>query len=441
LVTLAKPGPCIIVLVFSLMWTFEAAATDVNVTVYIRADGSVDPATAPLQRDGNVYMLTGSVNGDIVVQKDDIAIDGAGHAIRGTKARESRGISVVGRANVTVRNLEITGFWYGIWLSGSSRNSIFENNIMNNQRGIEVYSSFENCIFRNDISNDLDGIELYAFSNNNSIFENRIASNDYGVLIYDSFDNSILRNTITQNRYGGIFLHDSSNSRIFENNLTGNWNGIELDFHSDYNTIVGNTITENGDGIRFQSSSDNCVAKNRMVKNSYGVRLSSGSTNNSFFENKIRANGRSGLYISESSNNHVFCNDLANERQIYDPQNSSVNDWNDGPQYGGNYWNDHNVPDGNMDGVGDVPYVINENNTDEYPLIYPHLFYRAGYVPDTDLNEDGTTNIVDLTIAAKAFGSAPGDLNWSPVADLDLNEAINILDISKLAREFGKTIE
>jgi hypothetical protein len=178
-----------------------------------------------------------------------------------------------------------------------------------------------------------------------------------------------------------------------------------------------------------------------MVKNGYGLRLNSGSANNSVFENTIGANSRSGLCISESSNNSIFCNDLANERQVFDPQNSSVNAWNDGPQHRGNYWNDHNVPDGNMDRIGDVSYVINENNTDEYPLIYPHLFYSAGYVPDPDLNEDGTTNIVDLTIAAKAFSSTPGDLNWSPVADMDINEAIDIMDISKLACEFGKTIE
>jgi hypothetical protein len=66
----------------------------------------------------------------------------------------------------------------------------------------------------------------------------------------------------------------------------------------------------------------------------------------------------------------------------------------------------------------------------------------------TDLNKDGTVNIIDIATAAKAFGSHgpdipnPGDppsKNWNATADLDKNGWINIIDIATVARDYGKT--
>jgi hypothetical protein len=67
----------------------------------------------------------------------------------------------------------------------------------------------------------------------------------------------------------------------------------------------------------------------------------------------------------------------------------------------------------------------------------------------TDLNKDGTVNILDIAIVAKAFGSHgpdipnPGDppsKNWNATADMDKNGWINIIDIATVARDYGKTI-
>jgi hypothetical protein len=58
----------------------------------------------------------------------------------------------------------------------------------------------------------------------------------------------------------------------------------------------------------------------------------------------------------------------------------------------------------------------------------------------TDLNKDGTVNILDISTVAKAYGSKPGDQGWSETADLNNDGKINILDISLVARDYGKTV-
>ncbi len=55
-----------------------------------------------------------------------------------------------------------------------------------------------------------------------------------------------------------------------------------------------------------------------------------------------------------------------------------------------------------------------------------------------DLDANGQINIIDISIAAKAYGSVPGDHNWNPDADLNNDNIINILDLSLIAKEYGK---
>lgn len=58
----------------------------------------------------------------------------------------------------------------------------------------------------------------------------------------------------------------------------------------------------------------------------------------------------------------------------------------------------------------------------------------------SDLNDDRTVNILDIAIAAKAYGSRQGDQNWNEFADLDRNAIVNILDISMVAKDYGETV-
>ena len=100
----------------------------------ITPDGSVEPSTYLLERNGTTYTFKGDIFGTIMVQKDGITIDGAGYAIEGRKVVDERGIYLVGpdrsRAsciNVVVKNLKILNFYEGIYIVGGSNNSIIGN--------------------------------------------------------------------------------------------------------------------------------------------------------------------------------------------------------------------------------------------------------------------------------------------------------------------------
>jgi len=81
--------------VLTLAFNIQLLKAEWSGTVYIRADGSIDPPGAPVITYDNVtYTLTGNVTSNtdgIVVQRNNIIVDGAGYTLQGTYAEQSKG--------------------------------------------------------------------------------------------------------------------------------------------------------------------------------------------------------------------------------------------------------------------------------------------------------------------------------------------------------------
>jgi hypothetical protein len=56
-----------------------------------------------------------------------------------------------------------------------------------------------------------------------------------------------------------------------------------------------------------------------------------------------------------------------------------------------------------------------------------------------DINGDGKVDILDISMAARAYGSRLGEQRFEPNADVNEDGIVNILDLSLIAREYGKT--
>jgi len=137
--------------------------------IRILSDGSVDPPTAPIQSNGDLYILTGNISDiyGIVIERDNIILDGAGFAVQGIGCFHDifRGIELSEKSNVTIKNVEIVGFRYGIYINHSSNNTILMNNIRNNHVGIYLFGSSGNMIYHNNFINNT--IQSYVKSGRN----------------------------------------------------------------------------------------------------------------------------------------------------------------------------------------------------------------------------------------------------------------------------------
>lgn len=150
--------------------------------IYIRADGSIDPPDAPITTDDNItYTFTANIRAvSIIVQRDDIVIDGHGYTLQATIETYGSGIFLMGRENVTVRNITIMHFQDCISLVDATKCTIHGNIMMECYVGVWVFSSSNNTIFNNTIVDVYPWVDIRA-----------------GILLQGSSFNTILRNNLT----------------------------------------------------------------------------------------------------------------------------------------------------------------------------------------------------------------------------------------------------
>jgi parallel beta-helix repeat protein len=92
----------------------------------------------------------------MVVEKDDISIDGDGHAIRQIGEWWGSGIYLEGRKGVSIKNVVVQNFDFGIRLVRSSKVEIVGNRVKDNaQYGIYLGDSSSNRIARNKVENNV----------------------------------------------------------------------------------------------------------------------------------------------------------------------------------------------------------------------------------------------------------------------------------------------
>jgi parallel beta-helix repeat protein len=158
--------------------------------IYINSDGSIDPPTAPIISDGIKYTFTDDISGEIVVQRNNIIIDGADHKLMGSGS--GFGFSLTAKSNVTIWRTEITNFISGIFLDYSSNCRITTNIIKNNSVGISLYGSMttNNTVILNLIANNSIGVEIDMSSESNTFYHNTFFENGVHTRIWGGAPNS-----------------------------------------------------------------------------------------------------------------------------------------------------------------------------------------------------------------------------------------------------------
>jgi PKD repeat protein len=99
-------------------------------------------------------------------------------------------------------------------------------------------------------------------------------------------------------------------------------------------------------------------------------------------------------------------------------------------------WNTTNVkPCQNYTITAHAIPVLGETNIADNTLASPSMVHVKMF---GDINGDCKVDMIDIYLAAKAFGSYPGHPRWNPDADLDQNNLIDMRDTWLTAKNFGK---
>jgi parallel beta-helix repeat protein len=319
--------------------------------IYIRGNGVIEPNTAPIRNVGDTYTLTNNiVNFTIEIQRDNILLEGAGYTLSANFG--PHGIVVSGRNNVTVENITIRYLGDAITISNSTGITVTGNKLAIDANGIVLISYSNNTISGNDLSGNYEGAGIICDGSYNTVEENNITLNTYGIKIQGAL------NTINENNIHDVYV------------------SISLD--ADSNTISKNNLSAGNEGIEVGRVSNNIIFGNNITSQSLlGIAID--GFNNTLYENRVENNRWSvtlGSTESRADNNTFYHNDFVNNTlQIGKTwQEYGNNFWDNGKE--GNYWSDYtttypNATEVDSSGKWNTPYVIDANNTDNYPLMAP----------------------------------------------------------------------
>jgi parallel beta-helix repeat protein len=351
-----------------------------------------------------------------VISKNNIAYNG-GH-----------GIYLGYASNNSIFGNTIANNYYGIYFYSSSNNILRSNSMLGNRYNFGVVSDFINDV---DASNTVDGKPIYywinardmvvpkdagcvilvnstnitveglelknneagillANTNRTNITQNSITNNRVGIYLYNSFNNSIERNVFVNN---GLFTFESYNNIVLDN-LVNNKPLVYLEDVSDIfvedagQVVIVNSTrirVENLDlsnatiGVQLLKTRDTTISRNRITANEWSGIYFKDSLNNTISRNNITENGF-GIELFNSSDNRIYHNNFINNTWQVAWSRGYANVWDDGYPSGGNYWSHYTGVDlysgpfqneTGSDGIGDLPYTIDANNVDRYPLMNP----------------------------------------------------------------------
>jgi parallel beta-helix repeat protein len=183
-------------------------------------------------------------------------------------------------------------------------------------------------------------------------------------------DNVTISGFTVRDGYHGIDLR-GNHAHIVNCRVSNNTIGIHTGGYS--STFGGNIIEENviinnvGVGISLYTN-DDTVCNNIVAGNDVGINLF--NTSDVVIWGNTIENNQEGCRVSLSSSNRIFHNNFLNNTvQALTNFPPGPCNWDNGYPSGGNYWSNYNGTDANGDGIGDTPFIIDEDNIDRYPLM------------------------------------------------------------------------
>lgn len=291
--------------------------------------------------DGSTKTCTLTQNVSETIQVENtVTLDGNGKTLIGSGT--GNGIYIPQNTyNVTIKNIKVTNFSYGVYASSVRNLTISNSSFYNNPMGIDLH-----CVDYPNITNNVISTDNVSSSTGISL-----DGVNYGTINHNSI--TLKSNFRSSN---GIYLYYSRNNNIFDNSIETEQYGIFIFNGNFYNVFSHNILRNNSSGIRAESSYGGYTSGNNDI------------TENLFINNRI------GLLVAYNSYTRIWANNFINNSsyQAYIATPTSYGNIFYLPlPKGGNYWNNWITPDKNNDGWVDSPYAVPNNHFDNYPRTKP----------------------------------------------------------------------
>ena len=170
-----------------------------------------------------------------------------------TLTGEGLGIFLDNVSGVTVRDCDIRGFSIGIYLKGSTENTLKKNKVTGSTSrgsgGITLVKYSDGNKLLNNTANDNNGRGVALNRASNNELKNNVASNNlfrgYGLSV-SSNDNILKNNVATNNLSAGFVVSGGSTGNEFKNNKSTGSEYEGFAVLSGGNIFQGNTANNNG---------------------------------------------------------------------------------------------------------------------------------------------------------------------------------------------------
>ncbi|HEX8984372.1 MAG TPA: nitrous oxide reductase family maturation protein NosD [Bryobacteraceae bacterium] len=269
---------------------------------------------------------------------------------------EDSGILLKSSGNIVAGN-ELRDVLFGVYFFHADGNTVSGNllrgraSLESGERGsgIHIWNSSGNTILRNVISDMRDGMYLQN-AYQSFISGNRVHHLRYGLHYMFSDDNRFEDNDFYDNVAGAAIMY-SRRIEFRRNSFVHNrgFSSFGILFQDSHDCVAeDNTISDNAAGIFMETLTDTVFRRNTIAGNDIAVQTFSSAERDTFTRNN-------------------FVHNLSPFQLI-----GKVTDIRWSERGAGNYWSGYDGYDLNGDGIGDVPYRI-QNLFEQLEANYPRL--------------------------------------------------------------------
>ncbi|MGB2715828.1 MAG: nitrous oxide reductase family maturation protein NosD [Vicinamibacterales bacterium] len=287
-----------------------------------------------------------------------VAIEGDEVVFRGFRVRnsgrevteEAAGIKATGNRH-TIEDNDVRDVYFGIHIDGGDGYRVANNRISPGVQhgarpghGISVWNARNSRITGNHISDARDGVYL-SFAEGAVVSGNDVTRCRYGLHSMSSLNATLIDNTLVANLLGAALMQSDKlvlrANRIEQHRQGSAAYGVLLkdigDLVAEDNVILSNRVGVYAEGVPLQPTHQAVMMHNTIAGNDVGLALQSNAA----------------LTIAENR----IADNLADVRPLGRRLSPSLK-WSRNGR--GNSWSQYRGYDADADGLGDLPYTVNE---------------------------------------------------------------------------------